>query len=69
MLSLDTINFSESKDLKEIGHSAFMGAEELKELTIPDGVEYIDYNAITDTGLEVITFPASLKQINDQFLL
>ena len=50
-------------NVKDIGDSAFNSCSALKDVTLCEGVQTIDYAAFAWTGLESITFPASLTTI------
>lgn len=60
-MSNDTIILTEG--LKEIKDFEFAGEKELRHLIIPDSVERIGVGAFNDSGIESLTLPASLREI------
>ncbi len=53
--------------VKYIGELAFAGCNKLKELTLPDGLEYINYGAFMDCKLMSIVLPKGLKSMDGAF--
>lgn len=54
--------------IAEIPRSAFAGCTNLKEITIPEGVEVIGYQSFFGcVNLEKVTLPDSLREINGSF--
>lgn len=51
--------------LKEIKDFEFAGKTELRHLVIPDSVERIGVGAFNESGIESLTLPASLREIED----
>lgn len=49
--------------VKRIQSGAFFYREELKQVILPDGLEYIHKRAFLNTGIKRITLPASVKQV------
>jgi len=50
----------------EVASKAFEGHEELKTITLPEGITIIDPNAFANcTSLETVVLPSTLKVIND----
>ena len=54
-----------SNNLKTIESYAFDNTPSLKEIIIPEGVEEIRNNAFSDSDIETITLPSSLKSISN----
>lgn len=52
-----------SPNIKDIKFDTFRDTPNLKEISIPEGVEVIKAFAFSDSGLETITLPASIKEI------
>ena len=50
---------------KEIKDFEFAGQRGLRHVTIPDSVERIGVGAFNESGVEEVTMPASLKEIED----
>lgn len=48
---------------KEIGTQAFFGCTALKDIVLPEGVEYIRYGAFSGSAIEAIHLPNTLKKI------
>lgn len=48
---------------KEIGNQAFYDCTALKEITLPEGLEYIRYGAFSGSAIEAIRLPNTLKVI------
>ena len=48
---------------KEIGTQAFTGCTALKDIVLPEGVEYIRYGAFSGSAIEAIHLPNTLKKI------
>lgn len=64
--ALEIVNFSDQKNLKEIGSEAFMMSG-LPSVDIPDGVERIGSGAFSYTGkLESVTIPDSVTQVGSR---
>ena len=57
-----SIDMSEVKTLKTIGHHAF-AINRLESITIPNGVTKIDYLAFANSGIKKIKIPSSVKTI------
>lgn len=49
------------KTVKKIGDSAFRSCDFLQELTIPEGVEEIGDNVFSDTSIEHLVIPSTVK--------
>ena len=49
------------KTVKKIGYSAFSSCYNLTECVIPEGVEEIDRSAFTDTAIEHLVIPSTVK--------
>lgn len=49
--------------LKRIWFRAFEGCKNLRELALPEGLEYIGKQCFEGTGIQRIDFPASLRTI------
>lgn len=62
-MSDDTIILPDG--LKEIKDFEFAGKRELRNLVIPDSVERIGVGAFNESGIESLTLPVSLKEIED----
>lgn len=52
--------------VKRIQAGAFLYHEELEEVIIPEGVEYIHNRSFIHTGIRKLTLPASLKHVKAQ---
>ncbi|QKX39421.1 leucine-rich repeat domain-containing protein [Metamycoplasma hominis] len=52
--------------VKEIGEGAFSGCENLKEVTLNEGLEKIGAEAFYKTNIESITIPSSVKEIGER---
>ena len=52
------------KGLKIISESCFVGCSSLKEITLPEGLEEIEWRAFSYSGLESIVIPDSVKKLN-----
>ena len=50
-----------SDQVKTIGRSAFENCKDLQEVLLPSGLETIGWYAFANSGIQEITFPASLK--------
>ena len=48
---------------KEIGTQAFFNCSALKDIVLPEGVEYIRYGAFSGSAIEAIHLPNTLKEI------
>ena len=48
---------------KTIGRQAFMDCTALKEITLPEGLEKIEYGAFSGAAIEAIRLPNTLKKI------
>lgn len=59
--SLTTVDFGIG--WKEVGRQAFYGCSALKDIILPEGIEYIRYGAFSDTAIEAIHLPNTLKKI------
>lgn len=53
------------KKVTSIGKRAFYGSKYIKNLKIPEGIEVIKEQAFEFVDYEVLTFPSSLKRIED----
>ena len=62
--TLRTVNFK-GNNLKSIGNYCFMANANLKELTLPDGVETIGNGAIGYIYIEKLHLPSSCKYIDN----
>lgn len=51
------------KNVKIIGYNAFWGAGLTGDLVIPEGIEKIEYQAFSETQINKVTLPNSLKEI------
>ena len=51
--------------VKTIGDNAFKGCQNLKRVTLEEGVEHIGTSAFCHTAIESITIPGSVKTIGD----
>ena len=49
--------------LKKIEYSAFEDCRSLKNIALPEGLEFIGRAAFLETGLEEVEFPASLRVV------
>jgi hypothetical protein len=77
--SLETVLFAQNSKLESIGEyffkpdvydenynsGVFRNTTALKEINIPEGVEYIGGNAFENSGIEAITFPSTLTAISN----
>ena len=64
--SLSAVNFAAGSSLKTIGCNAFNGCKSLTSITIPDGVNSIEFGAFSDcANLASIKIPASVTFIGD----
>ena len=61
--SLETVIIPDT--ITEIEDEAFSGCNELKYITLPDGLRYIDNGVFKDTSLEAIFIPASVRSIDE----
>lgn len=59
--SLTTVDFGIG--WKEVGRQAFYGCSALKDVILPEGIEYIRYGAFSDAAIEAIHLPNTLKKI------
>ncbi len=50
--------------VKALGKSAFLYCKALTEVSLPDTLEYIESRAFSNTAIEHITLPASLKKLD-----
>ncbi|EHG16251.1 hypothetical protein HMPREF9138_01087 [Prevotella histicola F0411] len=48
---------------KEVGVQAFFGCKALKDVTLPEGIEYIRYGAFSGSAIEAIHLPNTLRKI------
>ena len=55
--------FEEGSALKKIGESAFWNCSLLRNINLPEGLEYIGEHCFLESGLESIALPLSLKII------
>lgn len=51
--------------LKIIGAKTFCGCDDLKRVEIPNGVEHIGERCFSDSGIEEIALPSTLKMIDE----
>lgn len=56
-----------SDQVKTIGRSAFENCKDLQEVLLPSGLETIGAAAFANSGIQEITFPASLKAVYYSF--
>ena len=61
--SLETVEFEEGSQLKEIGFDVFSETPSLKSIVIPEGVTTIWAGAFFNSGIESISLPASLTAL------
>ena len=61
--SLTSVDFGTG--WKEIGTNAFFGCSSLKDIILPEGVEYIRNGAFSGTAIESIHLPNTLKVIEE----
>lgn len=61
---LREVVFGEEGSLKEIGRRAFCYCSSLKRIDLPEGLEIIGECVFESSGLEVITFPGTLKEVH-----
>lgn len=52
--------------LKRIEYCAFLGCKNLKDITLPDRLEYIGDGCFEESALASLCCPPSLKVIDDQ---
>lgn len=61
-VSVNKLIFSDTSLLKKIGDHAFRGCRNLKEVYLPDGVEYVGISAFRDcVSLEQISVSEKIK--------
>ena len=51
------------RTLKRILHSAFKKCKNLKNIILPEGLEYINEYSFYESALENVTLPSTLKAI------
>ena len=56
-------NVSLPSTLKRIEHTAFYGCKNLRELKLPERLEYIGIGCFYESGLESIEFPSSVRTV------
>lgn len=61
--NLNKITFPNNQAFKLVGQNIFCGCYSLKEITLPDGLEYIPRGCFQVCGLKHVDFPPSLKRI------
>ena len=49
--------------LKRIGHKAFRGCRDLKNIRLPDGLEYVGEKCFYESGLENARLPFQLRMV------
>ena len=49
--------------LKRLEYGVFMKCKNLKTVRFPEGLEYLEKSCFSETGLESVEFPASLRKI------
>ena len=49
--------------LKKTGYSTFKDCKSLKHITLPDGMEVIEKNCFSKSGIEEITIPSTVTEI------
>ena len=52
-----------SGNVKKLDSSVFSGTTNLKKVVVPEGVEEIEFFAFSDSGIEELTLPTSLKKL------
>lgn len=62
--NLKTVIFGKNSQLRHVYQNAFEECETLKSLEFPQGVEIVDYLAFPLSGIDKVTFPASLKTLS-----
>lgn len=63
-LDLDEVVFENGCGIVEIPDYAFLGCENLRQVTLPDGLKKIGFQAFSEcTSLDSINFPISLEDI------
>ena len=50
--------------LKRIEYCAFQNCKHLRSIHLPEGLEYLGWNCFSQSGLESVEFPASLRTIS-----
>ena len=63
--SLKDVIFEENSRLKRVEDGAFSGCESIISLALPEGVEYIGYNAFYNTSMRTFTIPSSVKTLDN----
>lgn len=58
-----SVTFTLPKGLKEIRSSAFLGVEDMRKITLPNGLKKIGNWALNGTGLKEISVPKSVTKI------
>lgn len=61
--NLNKVTFPNNQAFKLVGQNIFCGCYLLKEITLPDGLEYIPTGCFQVCGLKHVDFPPSLKRI------